>query len=103
MGKYNVRVVVVKFFFCWKKTPKGNTGSFFGQNISFFQKQVAKFHPFFWERLSPKSSYWLHFLMVLYKTIANYMQICSGRHSTVATLQNWENKALVGCVFSPQS
>jgi hypothetical protein len=59
MGKYTVRVVVVKFFFfLWEKTtPKGNTGSFFGQNISFFQKQVAKFQNFTlfcWERLSPQ-------------------------------------------------
>jgi hypothetical protein len=48
MGKYNVRVVVVKFFFCGeKKRQKATLVHFLGQNISFFQKQVAKFHPFF--------------------------------------------------------
>jgi hypothetical protein len=46
MGKYNVRVVVVKFFFWWEnKRQKATLVHFLGQNIPFLQKQVANFHP----------------------------------------------------------
>jgi hypothetical protein len=35
------------FFSVGKKSPKGNTGFFFGAKNPLFKKQVAKFHPSF--------------------------------------------------------
>jgi hypothetical protein len=63
------------FFFCGKKKRQKATLVHFLGKISPFLKnksQNFKFSPFFAGRdCRPKSSYWLHFLMVLYKTIAN--------------------------------
>lgn len=47
MGKYNVRVVVVKFFFCGKKNAKRQHWFIFWAKYLLFSKTSRKISPFF--------------------------------------------------------
>ncbi len=75
----------------------------FDENFLFLSptRKGIKFHPFkiFFEGAYPSQVCPPETLfMVLFNTVANYVEICLGRLTIVTALQNWKNKHLVASV-----